>query len=75
MWFGGWPGRFSYLMQIMNEVHYMHKVNETTKPKEQLRTIVLTLNIGNNDNRCTKIEGCVNLIIVPKKLGTQLQTF
>ena len=39
---------------VMNEVHYINKVNEKTKPEEQLRTIVLTLNIGNNDNGCTK---------------------
>ena len=50
---GGWLGRFSYIM-VMNEVHYINKVNEKTKPEEQLRTIVLTLNIGNNDNGCTK---------------------
>lgn len=41
-----------------------------TKPEERLRTIVLTLNIGNNDNRCTKKKGSVNLINVPKELGT-----
>lgn len=65
MWYGGWPGRFSYIM-VMNEVHYINKVNEKTKPKEQLRTIVLTLEIVNNDNRCTKNKGSVNLINVPK---------
>jgi hypothetical protein len=61
---------------VMNEVHYINKVNEKTKPEERLRTIVLTLNmIGNNDNRCTKKKGSVNLINVPNEIGTEMQRF
>lgn len=57
---------------VMNEVYYINKVNEKSKPKEQLRTIVFTLNIG---NRCTKNKGSVNLINFPKELGTEMQRF